>query len=125
MGFAVYVLWREIYKGCAQNRVRNVSLFSFFFQFLTFSERLSNINIDIIHRIDRTGSYAEVKAEIMIVFRNHITSRYTPQESLKKSIWEEIGKKLLQELLFLEPHFMLCSLLLFNLVCRGTLTVPP
>ncbi|KFP79677.1 Small subunit processome component 20, partial [Acanthisitta chloris] len=28
-------------------------------QFLTFSERLSNINIDIIHRIDRTGSYAE------------------------------------------------------------------
>ncbi|KAJ7422794.1 Small subunit processome component 20 like protein [Pitangus sulphuratus] len=28
-------------------------------RFLTFSERLSNINIDIIHRIDRTGSYAE------------------------------------------------------------------
>ncbi|NXL92133.1 UTP20 protein, partial [Alectura lathami] len=28
-------------------------------QFLTFSERLSNVNIDIIHRIDRTGSSAE------------------------------------------------------------------
>ncbi|XP_008939761.1 PREDICTED: small subunit processome component 20 homolog, partial [Merops nubicus] len=27
--------------------------------FLTFSERLSNVNIDVIHRIDRTGSYAE------------------------------------------------------------------
>uniref|UniRef100_A0A8B9S342 UTP20 small subunit processome component n=1 Tax=Apteryx owenii TaxID=8824 RepID=A0A8B9S342_APTOW len=26
-------------------------------RFLTFSERLSNVNIDIIHRIDRTGSY--------------------------------------------------------------------
>ncbi|XP_067855315.1 small subunit processome component 20 homolog [Heptranchias perlo] len=29
------------------------------FRFLTFSERLANVNIDIIHRIDRTGSYAE------------------------------------------------------------------
>ncbi|XP_060101236.1 small subunit processome component 20 homolog [Heteronotia binoei] len=29
------------------------------YRFLTFSERLSNVNIDIIHRIDRTGSYAE------------------------------------------------------------------
>uniref|UniRef100_H3APA8 UTP20 small subunit processome component n=1 Tax=Latimeria chalumnae TaxID=7897 RepID=H3APA8_LATCH len=29
------------------------------FRFLTFSERLSNVNIDIIHRIDRTGGYAE------------------------------------------------------------------
>ncbi|XP_007893650.2 small subunit processome component 20 homolog [Callorhinchus milii] len=29
------------------------------FRFLTFSERLSNVNIDIIHRIDRTGSYNE------------------------------------------------------------------
>ncbi|XP_075285568.1 small subunit processome component 20 homolog [Opisthocomus hoazin] len=28
-------------------------------RFLTFSERLSNVNINIIHRIDRTGSYAE------------------------------------------------------------------
>ncbi|KAG8138018.1 hypothetical protein E2320_003952 [Naja naja] len=28
-------------------------------RFLTFSERLSNVNIDIIHRIDRTASYAE------------------------------------------------------------------
>uniref|UniRef100_A0A672UNL4 UTP20 small subunit processome component n=1 Tax=Strigops habroptila TaxID=2489341 RepID=A0A672UNL4_STRHB len=28
-------------------------------RFLTFSERLSNVNIDIIHRIDKTGSYAE------------------------------------------------------------------
>uniref|UniRef100_A0A803XPU0 UTP20 small subunit processome component n=1 Tax=Meleagris gallopavo TaxID=9103 RepID=A0A803XPU0_MELGA len=28
-------------------------------RFLTFSERLSNVNIDIIHRIDRTGSSAE------------------------------------------------------------------
>ncbi|MBN3321955.1 UTP20 protein, partial [Atractosteus spatula] len=27
--------------------------------FLTFSERLANVNIDVIHRIDRTGSYAE------------------------------------------------------------------
>lgn len=40
----------------------------FFLQFLTFSERLSNINIDIIHRIDRTGSYAEVRAAIVIIF---------------------------------------------------------
>lgn len=30
------------------------------FQFLTFAERLANVNIDVIHRIDRTGSYAEV-----------------------------------------------------------------
>ncbi|XP_030621601.1 small subunit processome component 20 homolog [Chanos chanos] len=29
------------------------------FRFLTFSERLANVNIDVIHRIDRTGSYAE------------------------------------------------------------------
>ncbi|KAF0029549.1 hypothetical protein F2P81_018654 [Scophthalmus maximus] len=28
-------------------------------QFLTFAERLANVNIDVIHRIDRTGSYAE------------------------------------------------------------------
>uniref|UniRef100_A0A8D0GIN0 UTP20 small subunit processome component n=1 Tax=Sphenodon punctatus TaxID=8508 RepID=A0A8D0GIN0_SPHPU len=28
-------------------------------RFLTFSERLNNVNIDIIHRVDRTGSYAE------------------------------------------------------------------
>ncbi|XP_029019229.1 small subunit processome component 20 homolog [Betta splendens] len=29
------------------------------YRFLTFSERLSNVKIDVIHRIDRTGSYAE------------------------------------------------------------------
>ncbi|KAM8884134.1 small subunit processome component 20 homolog [Synchiropus picturatus] len=29
------------------------------YRFLTFSERLSNVNIDVIHRIDRTGAYAE------------------------------------------------------------------
>ncbi|KAI7792184.1 putative small subunit processome component 20-like protein [Triplophysa rosa] len=29
------------------------------FRYLTFSERLANVNIDVIHRIDRTGSYAE------------------------------------------------------------------
>ncbi|XP_061662596.1 small subunit processome component 20 homolog [Syngnathoides biaculeatus] len=29
------------------------------YRFLTFAERLSNVNINIIHRIDRTGSYAE------------------------------------------------------------------
>uniref|UniRef100_A0A673BJE7 UTP20 small subunit processome component n=1 Tax=Sphaeramia orbicularis TaxID=375764 RepID=A0A673BJE7_9TELE len=29
------------------------------YRFLTFSERLANVNIDVIHRIDRTGSYAE------------------------------------------------------------------
>nr|XP_015811633.2 small subunit processome component 20 homolog isoform X1 [Nothobranchius furzeri] len=29
------------------------------FRFLTFAERLSNVNIDVIHRIDRTGSYEE------------------------------------------------------------------
>ncbi|XP_077195287.1 small subunit processome component 20 homolog isoform X2 [Paroedura picta] len=29
------------------------------YRFLTFSERLNKVNIDIIHRIDRTGSYAE------------------------------------------------------------------
>ncbi|XP_066524697.1 small subunit processome component 20 homolog [Hoplias malabaricus] len=28
-------------------------------KFLTFSERLANVNIDVIHRIDRTGSYSE------------------------------------------------------------------
>lgn len=32
----------------------------YLFQFLTFAERLANVNIDVIHRIDRTGSYAEV-----------------------------------------------------------------
>lgn len=32
----------------------------YFFQFLTFAERLANVNIDVIHRIDRTGAYAEV-----------------------------------------------------------------
>ncbi|KAM4711892.1 small subunit processome component 20 homolog isoform 2-T2 [Anableps anableps] len=29
------------------------------YRFLTFAERLANVNIDVIHRIDRTGSYAE------------------------------------------------------------------
>ncbi|KAA0720706.1 Small subunit processome component 20 -like protein [Triplophysa tibetana] len=29
------------------------------FRYLTFSERLANVNIDVIHRIDRTASYAE------------------------------------------------------------------
>ncbi|KAJ0012510.1 hypothetical protein NQD34_016844 [Periophthalmus magnuspinnatus] len=29
------------------------------FRFLTFAERLANVNIDVIHRIDRTGCYAE------------------------------------------------------------------
>ncbi|CAK6949748.1 small subunit processome component 20 homolog [Scomber scombrus] len=29
------------------------------FRFLTFAERLANVNIDVIHRIDRTGSFAE------------------------------------------------------------------
>ncbi|XP_028307568.1 small subunit processome component 20 homolog [Gouania willdenowi] len=29
------------------------------FRFLTFVERLANVNIDVIHRIDRTGSYDE------------------------------------------------------------------
>uniref|UniRef100_A0A3Q2Q9V5 UTP20 small subunit processome component n=1 Tax=Fundulus heteroclitus TaxID=8078 RepID=A0A3Q2Q9V5_FUNHE len=29
------------------------------YRFLTFAERLGNVNIDVIHRIDRTGSYAE------------------------------------------------------------------
>nr|XP_061809338.1 small subunit processome component 20 homolog [Nerophis lumbriciformis] len=29
------------------------------YRFLTFAERLSNVNINVIHRIDRTGSYAE------------------------------------------------------------------
>ncbi|XP_047246285.1 small subunit processome component 20 homolog isoform X2 [Girardinichthys multiradiatus] len=29
------------------------------YRFLTFAERLANVNIDVIHRIDRTGSYTE------------------------------------------------------------------
>ncbi|KAF7667571.1 hypothetical protein LDENG_00057170 [Lucifuga dentata] len=29
------------------------------YRFLTFAERLANVNIDVIHRIDRTGSYEE------------------------------------------------------------------
>ncbi|XP_069012709.1 small subunit processome component 20 homolog [Embiotoca jacksoni] len=29
------------------------------YRFLTFAERLSHVNIDVIHRIDRTGSFAE------------------------------------------------------------------
>ncbi|XP_028278623.1 small subunit processome component 20 homolog [Parambassis ranga] len=29
------------------------------YRFLTFAERLASVNIDVIHRIDRTGSYAE------------------------------------------------------------------
>ncbi|KAG7496109.1 small subunit processome component 20-like [Solea senegalensis] len=29
------------------------------YRFLTFAERLANVNIDVIHRIDRTGSLAE------------------------------------------------------------------
>ncbi|KAM6984775.1 small subunit processome component 20 homolog [Aplochiton taeniatus] len=29
------------------------------FRFLNFAERLANVNIDVIHRIDRTGSYDE------------------------------------------------------------------
>ncbi|KAM9327768.1 small subunit processome component 20 homolog [Pholidichthys leucotaenia] len=29
------------------------------FRFLTFAERLANVNIDVIHRIDRSGSYSE------------------------------------------------------------------
>lgn len=33
---------------------------SCFLQFLTFAERLAKVNIDVIHRIDRTGSFSEV-----------------------------------------------------------------
>ncbi|XP_008399503.1 small subunit processome component 20 homolog isoform X2 [Poecilia reticulata] len=29
------------------------------YRFLTFAERLANVNINVIHRIDRTGAYAE------------------------------------------------------------------
>ncbi|KAM7378035.1 hypothetical protein PAMA_013096 [Pampus argenteus] len=29
------------------------------YRFLTFAERLANVNIDVIHRIDKTGSFAE------------------------------------------------------------------
>ncbi|XP_026183080.1 small subunit processome component 20 homolog [Mastacembelus armatus] len=29
------------------------------YRFLTFAERLANVSIDVIHRIDRTGSYSE------------------------------------------------------------------
>ncbi|CAB1444416.1 unnamed protein product [Pleuronectes platessa] len=29
------------------------------FRFLTFAERLANVNINVVHRIDRTGAYAE------------------------------------------------------------------
>lgn len=39
----------------------------FVLQFLTFSERLSNVNIDIIHRIDRTGSSAEVRKATVVI----------------------------------------------------------
>lgn len=35
--------------------------YAFSLQFLTFAERLGNVNIDIIHRIDRTASYDEVR----------------------------------------------------------------
>ncbi|KAM7366962.1 hypothetical protein PAMP_014893 [Pampus punctatissimus] len=44
----------------SENTYRIVNLPSFSIsQFLTFAERLANVNIDVIHRIDRTGSYAE------------------------------------------------------------------
>ncbi|KFO30299.1 Small subunit processome component 20 like protein [Fukomys damarensis] len=33
------------------------------YRFLTFAERLGNVNIDIIHRIDRTASYDEYGGE--------------------------------------------------------------
>lgn len=38
------------------------------------------------------------------------------RDSLKKFIQEEIGKKLLEKLPLLEPHFMLCTRLLFDLL---------
>ncbi|XP_069760571.1 small subunit processome component 20 homolog isoform X2 [Narcine bancroftii] len=40
-------------KGPGRHRAHNT------YRFLTFSERLANVNIDVIHRIDRTGSHAE------------------------------------------------------------------
>lgn len=59
-------------------RIERETCMAFVLQFLTFSERLSNVNIDIIHRIDRTGSYAEVRIAIVVIFCSHITSRYAP-----------------------------------------------
>uniref|UniRef100_A0A8C4RTT2 UTP20 small subunit processome component n=1 Tax=Erpetoichthys calabaricus TaxID=27687 RepID=A0A8C4RTT2_ERPCA len=58
------------------------------FRFLTFSERLANVNIDVVHRIDRTGSYSE---EVETYFF----------ESLKKwrdlNLTEHFGKGFLME----------------------------
>uniref|UniRef100_A0A8C0AVP8 UTP20 small subunit processome component n=1 Tax=Buteo japonicus TaxID=224669 RepID=A0A8C0AVP8_9AVES len=46
-------------KASSSFQLSKKPIHPFVLQFLTFSERLSNVNIDIIHRIDRTGSYAE------------------------------------------------------------------
>lgn len=62
--FAVCAIETDLEGLCSELSKKCV----LFLQFLTFSERLNNINIDIIHRIDRTGSCAEVRAAIVIIF---------------------------------------------------------
>jgi len=62
--FEACVLLRGAWKGRSQSRKHACP---FVLQFLTFSERLSNVNINIIHRIDRTGSYAEVRTAIAVI----------------------------------------------------------
>ncbi|XP_048356597.1 small subunit processome component 20 homolog [Sphaerodactylus townsendi] len=51
--FAFPLVFRNMKTKSSSHKSENT------YRFLTFSERLSNVNIDIIHRIDRTGSYAE------------------------------------------------------------------
>lgn len=133
-------VWQPVFKSgdfCEIETVLLRGLFSelskkqvcpFVLQFLTFSERLSNVNIDIIHRIDRTGSCAEVRTVVVVFFWNHITSSYASESFHKTFIQEEFGKKLLQELPFLEPYFVLCSPLFFHLLSSiviGALWQPP
>ncbi|KAK2102440.1 U3 snoRNP protein [Saguinus oedipus] len=52
------------------------------YRFLTFAERLGNVNIDIIHRIDRTASYEEYK---LVYHQNEIVRSLKTHLQVKNS----------------------------------------
>ncbi|XP_028810161.1 small subunit processome component 20 homolog [Denticeps clupeoides] len=61
------------------------------FRFKTFSERLANVNIDVIHRIDRTGSYSE---EVETYFFEGLTKwRDLNLTEHFTTFWKEVSHK--------------------------------
>ncbi|TKS91003.1 Small subunit processome component 20 -like protein [Collichthys lucidus] len=64
------------------------------YRFLTFAERLANVNIDVIHRIDRTGSYAE---EVETYFSEGLTK------------WRDLN--LTEHFSMYMHHFLCCRLI--------------